>query len=196
MAEADPQETDGASQPIDVGGLAFEVKSSPRWVGVSAEEAAALRQKRRRILMTGGMFLGLLMSTVARRLRPNNTLPFYQDVFFYVAVAGLLASFVRLFLLPDIPGEVRSPGSAADDQLLRTIPWYRKEPGPLTMVAALLLPPVSLALCLIVFTGDVYKVETKPHLKVSTWGLSNMIAAPLIVAIQFAIGYYVYTNFM
>jgi hypothetical protein len=146
--------------------------------------------------MTGTGFLGLLMSTVSQSLRPNSSLPLHHDIFFCIAVIGLLASSVRLFLLPDIPTLVRTKGSDADEQLLRAIPWYRKEPGSLTMVAALLLPPVSLALCVIVFTGDVYRIETSPRLKITPWGLSNMIAAPLIVAIQVAILYYVYTNFM
>jgi hypothetical protein len=36
------------------------------------------------------------------------------------------------------------------------VPWYRREPGALVFLLAILFTPVTLALCAITLSGDVY----------------------------------------
>jgi hypothetical protein len=37
------------------------------------------------------------------------------------------------------------------------VPWYRREPGALVFLLALVFTPVTLALCVIALSGDVYR---------------------------------------
>ena len=64
------------------------------------------------------------------------------------------------------------------------VPWYRREPGALTFLAALLCTPVIIALCIICLTGDVYKYSYDNDGNLQVWGIGNKVAAVLILIIQ------------
>ena len=64
------------------------------------------------------------------------------------------------------------------------VPWYRREPGALTFLAALLCTPVIIALCIICLTGDVYKKSYDKDGNLQVWGIGNKVAAVLILIIQ------------
>jgi hypothetical protein len=64
------------------------------------------------------------------------------------------------------------------------VPWYRREPGALVFLLALLFTPVTLALCIIALTGDVYKNAYDKEGRLEKWGVGNKIAAVLILLIQ------------
>ena len=67
------------------------------------------------------------------------------------------------------------------------VPWYRREPGALTMLAALCCTPVIIALCIICLTGDVYKNSYDSQGNLQVWGIGNKVAAVLILIIQIVI---------
>jgi hypothetical protein len=57
------------------------------------------------------------------------------------------------------------------------VPWYRREPGALVLLLAFVLAPVTIALCVIALTGDVYKKERDDSGKLRVWGVGNKVAA-------------------
>jgi hypothetical protein len=64
------------------------------------------------------------------------------------------------------------------------VPWYRREPGALVFLLTLLCTPVTLALCFIALTGDVYRNAYDSEGRLIKWGVGNKIAAVLILLIQ------------
>ena len=64
------------------------------------------------------------------------------------------------------------------------VPWYRREPGALSLLLALVFAPVTIALCIIALTGDVYKQERDENGKLKVWGAGNKAAAVLLLALQ------------
>ena len=64
------------------------------------------------------------------------------------------------------------------------VPWYRREPGAVVMLLALVFAPVTIALCVIALTGDVYKKERDENGKLQVWGAGNKAAAVLLLALQ------------
>jgi len=68
------------------------------------------------------------------------------------------------------------------------VPWFRREPGPITLLLLLVFSPVLLALCIIALTGDVYRNAYDKNGNLVTWGIANKIAAILILLTQFALG--------
>ncbi len=64
------------------------------------------------------------------------------------------------------------------------VPWYRREPGALVFLALLCCSPVTIALCVIALTGDVYKNGYDKDGNLVVWGIGNKIAAVLILIIQ------------
>ena len=79
-----------------------------------------------------------------------------------------------------------APKKSAPGQYLKydDVPWYRREPGALAMIGVLLCGFVTIALCLICLTGDVYKNKYDRNGKLEVWGISNKIAAVVILVIQ------------
>ena len=73
------------------------------------------------------------------------------------------------------------------------VPWYRREPGALIFLAALLCTPVIIALCIICLTGDVYKNSYDKQGNLQVWGIGNKVAAVLILVIQTLVYILVYT---
>jgi hypothetical protein len=68
------------------------------------------------------------------------------------------------------------------------VPWYRREPGTLVLLLALLgCSPIILALCVIALTGDVYKNSYDKDGNLQVWGSGNKVAAVFILLIQWFI---------
>jgi hypothetical protein len=87
-------------------------------------------------------------------------------------------------VVPKRPAEV--PGKAAAGKYVKfeDVPWYRREPGALAMIGVLLCGFVTIALCVICLTGDVYKNKYDRNGNLEVWGVSNKIAAVVILVIQ------------
>jgi hypothetical protein len=64
------------------------------------------------------------------------------------------------------------------------VPWYRREPGTLAFIGVLFCNPITIALCLICLTGDVYRNGYDKDGNLKVWGVGNKIAAILILALQ------------
>jgi len=75
--------------------------------------------------------------------------------------------------------EVSWPPRNYDD-----VPWYRREPGAPVFLLAILFTPVTLALCAIALTGDVYKNAYDKNGNLERWGMGNKVAGVLILLIQ------------
>ena len=71
------------------------------------------------------------------------------------------------------------------------VPWYRREPGALAFVGVVFCGLITIALCIICLTGDVYKKAYDQNGNLKVWGIGNKIAAVLILVLQFFI-YWVY----
>jgi hypothetical protein len=67
---------------------------------------------------------------------------------------------------------------------IRVRPWHRREPGALVFLAVLLCTPVTVVLCIIALTGDVYRNAYDEHRTLQVWGPGNKVAAVLILLIQ------------
>ena len=79
-----------------------------------------------------------------------------------------------------------APKKSAAGRYLRyeDVPWYRREPGALAMIGVLLCGVVTIALCIICLTGDIYKNKHDRNGQLEVWGVSNKIAAVVILVIQ------------
>jgi hypothetical protein len=89
--------------------------------------------------------------------------------------------------LVDAPKKIAdAPKKSAGGRYLKyaDVPWYRREPGLLAMIGVLLCGFVTIALCLICLTGDVYKNRYDRDGNLEVWGISNKIAAVVILIIQ------------
>ena len=64
------------------------------------------------------------------------------------------------------------------------VPSYRREPGALVFLLALVFTPVTIALCVIALTGDVYRNAYDKDGRLMSWGVGNKIAAVLILLLQ------------
>ena len=85
--------------------------------------------------------------------------------------------------LPNLP--IRNCGGHAKTYAnFSEVPWYRREPGALIFLLALVFTPVTVALCVIVLTGDVYKRSLDANGNLEVWGVGNKVAAGLILLIQ------------
>ncbi len=65
------------------------------------------------------------------------------------------------------------------------VPWFRREPGAIVLLLALLFSPVLIALCIIALTGDIYKKGYDKYGNLEVWGIGNKIAAVVLLLIQF-----------
>jgi hypothetical protein len=73
---------------------------------------------------------------------------------------------------------------ALSRQTYEEVPWHRREPGALVFLAVLLCTPVTVVLCIIALTGDVYRNAYDEHGTLQVWGPGNKVAADLILLIQ------------
>jgi hypothetical protein len=64
------------------------------------------------------------------------------------------------------------------------VPWHRREPGALVFLLVLLFLPITVALCIIALTGDVYRKAYDDDGNLQVWGPGNKVAAVLILLIQ------------
>ena len=64
------------------------------------------------------------------------------------------------------------------------VPWYRREPGALALVGVLFCSLVTIALCVICLSGDVYRNAYDKDGKLKVWWVGNKIAAMLILGLQ------------
>jgi hypothetical protein len=64
------------------------------------------------------------------------------------------------------------------------VPWYRREPGALVFLLVLLFTPITVALCIIALTGDVYRKAYDENGRLQVWGPGNKVAAVLILLLQ------------
>ena len=64
------------------------------------------------------------------------------------------------------------------------VPWHRREPGALVFAMVLLFAPVTVALCLIALTGEVYRNAYDKHGNLEVWGPGNKMAAVLILLLH------------
>jgi hypothetical protein len=100
-------------------------------------------------------------------------------------------------LLPDPPRPPRPPKlppqKSANGRYLSydDVPWYRREPGVLAFIGVLFCGLVTISLCIICLTGDVYKKAYDEKGNLQVWGIGNKIAAVLILFLQVFI-YWVY----
>jgi hypothetical protein len=96
---------------------------------------------------------------------------------------------------PDPSGSVEetiipaSPGNALQRRAPKyktyeEVPWHRREPGALVFAMVLLFAPVTVALCLIALTGEVYRNAYDKHGNLEVWGPGNKMAAVLILLLQ------------
>lgn len=80
------------------------------------------------------------------------------------------------------------PQKTAEGRYVRyeDVPWYRREPGTLAFIGVLFCGFISIALCFICLTGDVYKKPRHPERggDLQVWGVGNKIAAVIILALQ------------
>lgn len=75
------------------------------------------------------------------------------------------------------------------------VPWYRREPGAPIFVGVLFCSFITIALCLICLTGDVYKKSHDKSGNLEVWSVGNKVAAVLILALQaFLIWVYCYAH--
>jgi len=106
---------------------------------------------------------------------------------------------VRAIGTPPVQPEVQRPSAqSVQDSSIKyktfaEVPWFRREPGPITLILMLLFSPVLLALCIVALTGDVYRNAHDKSGNLVVWGIANKIAAILLLLVQlgFAVGYYV-----
>jgi hypothetical protein len=85
---------------------------------------------------------------------------------------------------PKKPAELPKKSATTGRYLqYKDVPWYRREPGPLAMVGVL-CGLLSIPLCIICFTGDVYKKRFDRKGNLVVWGASNKFAAVVILVIQ------------
>jgi hypothetical protein len=89
---------------------------------------------------------------------------------------------------PPVPS--LTPSSAASQlQRYEDVPWYRREPrGALVLIALVFFTPLTIALCIICLSGEVYKREHDVRGNLKVWGGGNKVAAFLILFCQ-ALGY-------
>jgi hypothetical protein len=64
------------------------------------------------------------------------------------------------------------------------VPWHRREPGALVFLLVLLFMPITVALCIIALTGDVYRKAYDEDGNLQVWGPGNKVAAVLILLLQ------------
>ena len=64
------------------------------------------------------------------------------------------------------------------------VPWYRREPGTFAFIGVLFCNPITIALCLICLSGDVYKNGYDKDGNLKVWGIGNKVAAVLILLLQ------------
>ena len=92
--------------------------------------------------------------------------------------------------IPQSPPPAPAPApviqKGVDGRYLRyeDVPWYRREPGAVAFIGVLFCGFVTVALCFICLTGDVYKKSYDKSGNLQVWGVGNKIAAVLILAIQ------------
>ncbi|HEY1661707.1 MAG TPA: hypothetical protein VGI03_04750 [Verrucomicrobiae bacterium] len=67
------------------------------------------------------------------------------------------------------------------------VPWFRREPGPITFLLALIFMPILLAICIVALTGDIYRNAYDQDGKLIVWGTGNKVAAVVILVIEFVI---------
>jgi len=72
-------------------------------------------------------------------------------------------------------------------QTYEEVPWFRREPGALVFLLAILFSPVVIAICIIALTGDVYKNNYDQEGNLAVWGTGNKIAAVLLLILQISI---------
>jgi zinc-ribbon domain len=90
---------------------------------------------------------------------------------------------------PKKAAEIRKPAElpkkSATGRYLqyKDVPWYRREPGPLAMIGVL-CGVLSVPLCILCFTGDIYKKRFDRKGNLVVWGTSNKIAAVVVLVIQ------------
>jgi hypothetical protein len=73
------------------------------------------------------------------------------------------------------------------------VPWHRREPGALVFLLVLLFLPITVAVCIIALTGDVYRKAYDDEGNLQVWGSGNKVAAVLILLLQ---GFMIYAVIM
>lgn len=88
--------------------------------------------------------------------------------------------------IPSAQRTVAAPLKNEDGRYRRyeDVPWYRREPGALAFLGVIFCCFVSVALCVICLSGDIYKNAYDKDGNLKVWGIGNKIAAVLILAIQ------------
>jgi hypothetical protein len=66
----------------------------------------------------------------------------------------------------------------------KEVPWYRREPGAVVLFFALWFTPVTVVLCFIALTGDVYKNSFDSDGNLQVWGRGNRVAAVLLLVLH------------
>ena len=108
--------------------------------------------------------------------------------FFRPALKQIDAQGVRH---PDPPKPLPQMSSTGRYLKYEDVPWYRREPGALAFLGVLFCGFVTVALCIICLTGDVYKKSYDAKGNLNVWGPGNKIAAILILVLQIFL-YWVY----
>jgi hypothetical protein len=130
-------------------------------------------------------FLGVLAFKEAARGGPDSYLPLVAWSVIFVLCA-VVAGFVSIASQEDGPTIARRKSGTLKYKTYDEVPWYRREPGDWVFIAALLFPPVSIALCIICLTGDIYR-EGSAYVgpgSLHVWGVGNKVAAVLILVLQ------------
>jgi hypothetical protein len=101
---------------------------------------------------------------------------------------GTVAASSKNASPPPVPPQISEDGRY---RRYEDVPWYRREPGGLAFLGVIFCGVVSIALCVICLTGDVYKNAYDKDGNLKVWGVGNKIAAVLILALQVYL-YWVY----
>ena len=87
------------------------------------------------------------------------------------------------------PGRATADTSPANVRLFKLsdhvfVPWYRREPRGFVFLLAIFFAPVTIALCVLCLTGDIYTRVEDSEGKLKVWGVGNKFAAVVILLIQ------------
>jgi hypothetical protein len=82
------------------------------------------------------------------------------------------------------PSEKAIRRRAVKYETYEQVPWHRKEPGALVFLLVLLCAPITVAMCVVALTGDVYRNAYDKDGILQVWGPGNKVAAVLILLIQ------------
>jgi hypothetical protein len=99
--------------------------------------------------------------------------------------SGMSIAITALWMIIPASSGNAVPRLATKYETYEGVPWHRREPGALVFLLVLLFTPITVALCIIALTGDVYRKAYDEDGNLQVWGPGNKFAAVLILLIQY-----------